>query len=933
MGADELAGMKIVDFPATRATAPSSTCKVCGAVQEGGYICLTCRGRLIDIALSPEDDDSGNSEFANLPDASPAVEPVGWQYEHYEVLRHPDGRLWELGRGAMGVTYKAIDTNLHRVAALKIINARFLASAAAKERFLLEARTAAQLRHPHIASVFHLGLRDGACFYAMEYIDGETLGSFVKREGPLPWTMALRVVMQVADALVAAHGQRFIHRDIKPANIMLVADAPQAGGAPTVKVIDFGLVKPMVAAVSGEALEQIREYFAGTPQYASPEQMDSGIADARSDLYSLGVTLWHMLAGGVPGIHSHALFDGQRSPQDRFSPELPVDVPASVALLLRSMLQEDPALRPQTAAEALEACRKCLEVTAQTERPKGRFRRWMLLGMLILFMACTSGVWTWKSWMNPPYSREKSIAVLPFVSPGGAPQDQVLGAAIAEDLIAHLSKANELSVASLNSALASQVSEASPSAIGRRLGVAWLLTGSIQRHGDHLEVNCRLAEAATNRAWGETFAYKGRMENIFLFEAELSRKIAKALRAELPSKERASLNMNPTKRMDAYMAYAQGRQHARKLTDESNARAIEFYAQALTEDPGYTLAHAALAEALCQGVRRSWRPADQIDLALASARKAISLEPNAPEGHAVLGMVYATQGLPWKALAETRRALEIRPHHLPAMRDFGVFWMLVGQPHKGAPWLEAAARLDPGNIDVWCSLAETHKDMCVDEKAQQYFERSLTMDPARMPAWYGLVHLRLLQENFDRARRDCAAALALRPNSAYGLMLSAQLDLFQGNDAEAEAAYQRLLKINRTGNVTYFGSIRYLSALGFLRLKRGDAAQAEAFLREAAELDERSMNDGPGSVYDLASIRATQGRAQEAIALLDKAIAAGWIDFRSTLLDPRFKALSGDPAFQTSMGHLRAAAAEMKAKADALTSRPLDLADYPVAPP
>jgi serine/threonine protein kinase/predicted Zn-dependent protease len=934
IGADELAGANGIGFPLAGTTPPPSQCKVCGATSEGGYTCLACRQRLIDIALSPDSDESISVGAARLADSSQAV---SWQYEHYEVLRHPDGSLWELGRGAMGVTYKAIDTNLRRVAALKIISARFLASAPARERFLLEARTAAGLRHPHIASVFHLGLRDGACFYAMEYIEGETLGSFVKRTGPVPWAVALRVVMQVADALVAAHGQRFIHRDIKPTNIMLVSDEHQASNAVTVKVIDFGLVKPMSAAASGEASEHVREYFAGTPRYASPEQLEFGVADARSDLYSLGVTLWHMLAGGLPAMPLRAMADTRSLPKELFLAELPADVPPSVVSLLRAMLQEDPALRPQTAAELLEACRKCIEAPAlpprQSERPRGRFRSWHLPWALILLMACASGIWIWKSSMNPPYSREKSIAVLPFISLGGTPQDQVLGAALAEDMVAHLSKVSDLSVASLNSALAYNASGASASGMGRRLGVAWLLTGSIRRTGDHLKVNCQLVDAATNRSWGEAFGYEGRMEDIFLFESQLSHKIVKALQVKLPSKERSSLDMKPTERMDAYMAYAQGRQHARNLTREGNARAIDFYSQALAEDPRYTLAHAALAEALCQGVRRSWHSAGQIDLALASARKAIALEPDAPEGHAVLGMVYATQGMPWKALAEVRRALEIRPHHLPAMRDFGVFWMMVGQPHKGAPWLEAAARLDPSNIDVWCSLAETYKDMCVDEKAQKYFEQSLAMDPARMPAWYGLVHLRLLQESFDHARRDCAAALALRPDSAYGLMLSAQLDLFQGNYSKAEATYQRLLKINRTGNVTYFGSIRYLSALGFLSQRRGDVAQAESFLNEAAALDERSLNDGPGSIYDLAAIRATQGRAQEAISLLEQSIAAGWIDFRSTLLDPRFTALSGDPAFQTAMGNLRTAVAGMRAKANALTSRPLDIADYPVTPP
>ena len=189
----------------------------------------------------------------------------------------------------MGITYKATDTYLNRPVALKIINARRLGGTRARDRFLLEARTAAGLRHPNIASIFHLGPGQEDCFYAMEYIEGETLEARVNREGPLPYCLALSIVVQSARALRTAHTHRFIHRDIKPTNIMLVGAQNQADDEILVKLIDFGLAKAAADEAAGEAISD--PYFAGTPHYASPEQLRSGVVDARSDIYSLGMCL------------------------------------------------------------------------------------------------------------------------------------------------------------------------------------------------------------------------------------------------------------------------------------------------------------------------------------------------------------------------------------------------------------------------------------------------------------------------------------------------------------------------------------------------------------------------------------------------------------------------------------------------------------------
>lgn len=276
-------------------------------------------------------------------------------FEHYQLLENPDGTLVELGRGAMGITYKAFDTNLCCNVALKVINSSLVSDGIAAERFLREARGAAQLRHRNVASVFHLGKHGDVCYYAMELIDGETVDAMVKRDGPLPTLLALDIAQQVACALIAAEKKHLVHRDIKPSNLMLVRESDDEI---LVKVIDFGLVKSAVVQAASGALTATG--FVGTPYFASPEQLNGQAEDVRSDIYSLGVTLWFMLTGRPPFMGTVASVIAQhldRSPAFESLAVLPTDVVA----VLRRMLQKDPHERMQSPSQLRVDLRACID--------------------------------------------------------------------------------------------------------------------------------------------------------------------------------------------------------------------------------------------------------------------------------------------------------------------------------------------------------------------------------------------------------------------------------------------------------------------------------------------------------------------------------------------------------------------------------------------
>ena len=281
--------------------------------------------------------------------------PEAERYQQYEVLRRVDGSLWELGRGAMGITYKAFDTNLRCAVALKVINSTYLQSDTARQRFLREARAAAALRHPNVASVFNLSTDQDNYFYVMEFIDGETVEACVKRKGRLEPTEALNITLQVARALGAAARQRLVHRDLKPSNLMLVDEE----GESVVKVIDFGLAK--TAKDSGEDTGTLTMAgFVGTPHFASPEQVEEGDLDIRSDIYSLGATLYFMVAGKAPFSGSV----GQIMSQHLYKPiniEPLTDVPRCLIALIQRMLEKDRNLRPQTPRDLQNAVVDCLE--------------------------------------------------------------------------------------------------------------------------------------------------------------------------------------------------------------------------------------------------------------------------------------------------------------------------------------------------------------------------------------------------------------------------------------------------------------------------------------------------------------------------------------------------------------------------------------------
>src|SRR5258707_3595078 len=581
-----------------RATASNkviSTCPKCGTKIPDSLPSDRCPVCQLRDALDPEDN---------------AAAPSSRRFDYYELLAGDNGTPVELGRGAMGVTYRAFDSNLRCPVALKVINARYLNDESARLRFVREARAAARLRHPNVASVFHLGTKNGDYFYAMEFVEGEALEQVIKSRGPMPVTLALDIVDQVAAALQAAHQEQIVHRDIKPGNLMLRFGE---GGSVNVKVIDFGLAKAASSAQSDPALSTPGT-FTGTALFASPEQCAGGDVDIRSDIYSLGVTLWEMLTGKVPftgttvqvmGQHLHAPL-----PLERLK-----NVPEPAVALLKRMLEKDPARRSQNPSELRAEVRSVRQalvpergLEAAVARKGGwRVARWLGIGVSLLAAVSRIEFYFLAPESRPAFAITQSIAVLPFDNLSDSKQNEYFSDGLTSEVIYQLSKVADLRVIARSSILRCQEVTGAHrrplNEIGAELNVSAILESTIQRVEDRIKIVTILYDGRTNqRLWGAS--YDRELKDVFAIQTDLAEQIALALQAKLSANERANLQRGPTENLTAYDLYLHGRVLWELHRQEDNGQAIELFKQALEQDPKFVLAFIGLADAYIDKVKR-----------------------------------------------------------------------------------------------------------------------------------------------------------------------------------------------------------------------------------------------------------------------------------------------------------------------------------------
>jgi serine/threonine protein kinase/tetratricopeptide (TPR) repeat protein len=668
-------------------TRPASVavCSVCGELLNAKGDCLACLLRSLEETLFQ-------------------AKPFALGFGDFEVERRADGSYWELGRGGMGVTYLARDKVLRRRVALKVIHTPTVSSdrdlQTARERFLREARAAAALRHPNVAAVYQFGAApDGSrCFYAMELVDGETLETRVRRHGPLNPKLVVEIATQIAHALTAAAAQGLIHRDLKPGNIMLKTRAPGVTEV-EVKIIDFGLAKA-VADAEGE-MDITHGEFVGTPNFASPEQFESSPVDVRSDIYSLGATLWFALTGKTP-------FTGRNIEEIRRAQKLaalPTEqlkaahVPRPLRSLLKSMLALEPAGRP-CVHDLTARLRGCLGQASNVRRIRFAIASTVIfiLGASAFFIFHSLGTHpaAVESASNPAVL-EKSVAVLPFDNQNRDPDIDYLSDGITESIIHSLSHLSQLKVMARSTVFQYKGKEVDPRKVGQDLGVGSVLIGRLLQQGDNLTIRTELVNVSDGtELWGQQ--YNRKVADVFTVQEEIAKEISDKLRLKLSGAERQQLAKRPTQNIKAFQHYMQGLSFAQRRTREDLLTAISYYDRAIEEDRNYALAYAGFADAYANlGAYGYIAPIDATRKTEKAAREAVALDENLAEAHAALA-------LPNIAFApsnfqlgdrELRRAIELSPSLALAHSYLGFSLVRQGRLDESLQEMLKARELDP----------------------------------------------------------------------------------------------------------------------------------------------------------------------------------------------------------------------------------------------
>ena len=799
-----------------------SLCARCGSAlsssEEAEEFCVTC---LLHAALGGEDVDHAGGPH---------------RFDQYELATGSDGAPLELGRGAMGVTYKAFDTNLRCEVALKVIHPHYLANESSRARFLSEARAAAQLRHRNIASVFHLGSERGEYFYAMELVDGETIEDRVRCKGTIDCATALEITLQITRALIATGDRKFVHRDVKPSNVMLCTEAD---GAIVAKLIDFGLVRAVGAEVGADrATLQPLPYggFIGTPQFASPEQFASETTDARSDIFSLGVTLWFMLTGKLP-------FDGTREEirQKQLSGALPLDqlkgIPRTVIDLVRRMLQIDPAKRPQSPAALKEQLNNCIAtIDAAKQKQRRRFAYSALAAAVIITGVLAASYILQPKFVPSATSQnvpEKSIAVLPFANLIRESNSAYIVDGIRAQIVARLAKIANLKVVSGSPTQRYQSTPENSAQVAAELGVANMLEGTVEKQEEKFRIAVRLIDAKNGTdLW--TQSYERTFPEIIQVESDVARHAAGKLGVSLTESERQAINKTATSNPQAYDAYLKGRYVWLQRKTDGYRQAREYFEQAIALDPNYAQAYAGLADAYqFLGAFNLHDSKENYDKAKSAYKRALELDPTLAEAHATAGLVAMNYDWDWSlAEQELRRAIALDPNGALFYDWYAEFLMAVGRTSESIDNIERARKLDPFSVIINCDVGKLLYLGRRYDEAEAQLKETLRMDPDfwQVHRYLGAVYA--MEHRFDEAIAEFKVSDA---NGAWDPGLTVYAYGMAGRKTEAEQMLESIKKFDARRSDLFPGSLTW----AYIGL--GDKDRAIAYLEHDCENHDVAM--------------------------------------------------------------------------------------------
>jgi serine/threonine protein kinase/Flp pilus assembly protein TadD len=816
---------------------------------------------------------------------------TGTQLGHYEIRS-------KIGEGGMGEVYLALDRELDRTVAIKILPQALASNQQRLLRFIQEAKAASALNHPHILTIHEIGTTGATRFIATEFIEGETLRQRMT-EG-LKLAEILDIVSQSASALAAAHAAGIIHRDIKPENIMVRRDG-------YIKVLDFGLAKltePSITDTEAPTRPMINTRegtVMGTPNYMSPEQAQGTKVDARTDLWSLGTVIYEMVTGQLPFAGKtptetiSLILQKEPAPLTRYLNEVPAELERIVAKSLTKNREE----RYQTAKDLLIDLRNLkrkLEVDAEIDRtvpsefrtagstsggpgtpvtasgaaavtaqaraaPGASSAEYILSGIkqhklavaiaVIAVALGALGLFAYLHARNTEVAIE-SIAVLPFQNRSTETDTEYLSEGLAESLIYRLSQLPNLRVSPTSSVFRYYGKEIDPIKVGQELGVNAVLSGRIVQHGDNLTISAELVDVRYNKlVWGEQ--YDRKMSDLLAMQREIAREIVDKLKLKVSGEEKG-LAKHYTENNEAYQLYLKGRFYWNKRTGEALKKSIEFFNQAIEKDPSFALAYAGLAD--CYVVRLNpLPPREKMLKAKAAAMRALVLDETLAEAHTSLGRVLATYDWDWtSAEKEYKRALELNPRYAIAHQWYGGWLQVMGHRNEAIAERKLAQELDPLSPIVNFELGLAFYYARDYDQAIEQFQKTLELDQNFPPAHY------LLPAAYEQ----------------------------KGMYSEAIAEFKKAIPLTGGSEWSFTRG-----ALGHIYAVVGKKSEARAVLDELKQMSQQEYVPADS----IALVYAGLGEKDQAFAWLEKAYGERSFGMAYLKVEPRWDSLRSDPRF------------------------------------
>ncbi|MHC4541251.1 MAG: protein kinase domain-containing protein [Planctomycetota bacterium] len=647
---------------------------------------------------------------------------IGQTISHYKILE-------KIGEGGMSVVYRAEDTTLRRHVALKFPSEQVLADEAKKARFIQEARASAALDHPNICTLYEIDEAEGKTFISMAHVAGQSLYEKIK-SGPLSIDEAVDVSIQAAHGLYEAHEKGIVHRDIKSGNIM-VTNSGQ------VKIMDFGLAK--LAGETTETRLTQQGAIMGTVDYMSPEQAKGEPVDYRTDIWSLGVVMYEMLAGELPfkGGVGQAVIHSILYEDPKCLRDLRRDVPAALEQTVQKMIQKDPSSRPDS-MKAVIADLESLSPRSSLSKEQVVAKRAKLkaVGVVAAILACVGIL---ALLYLRPWAAQPSIAVLPFEDMSPDKDQEYFCDGMAEELINALSQIEDLRVIARTSAFSFKGKNVPIPDIGGQLNVATVLEGSVRKAEDRLRITAQLVDTTGgHHLWSES--YDRDVGDVFAIQAEITSAIVDKLRPKLLGEEKARLAKRRTVDPEVYDLYLKGLYFQKKRTEAGANEAIEYLEQAIEKDPNYAPAYAGLA--LSYGLLPYFSPLPPkkvVPKAREMALKALEIDETLAEAHASLGFIKTWYDWKWEeGERKIKRAIELNPGYSQGHDLYAANLMFRARFDEALKEIEQALELDPLSVILHQDLAVVCRFARQFDRAIEAGKRAMTMDPSRMYAHHEL---------------------------------------------------------------------------------------------------------------------------------------------------------------------------------------------------